>query len=215
MLFAAVGVALLVRAIYWLDYRSSPLFDTAAGPDVKEYHIWAEQISAGQWWWQEVPLHGPGYAYFLSLLYAVTSQSLPMVRAIQLMMGILGLVAVSIAVRARFGSLAAVCTAFVWALYIPLVYYEAELFSESLTCFLHSLILALLISAPTPVTRWRCVAVGLLLGLSIITHPTAVILTFLMTAWLAWDSWRGRNEQKLFWLNPALTWRLPGSWFCR
>jgi tetratricopeptide (TPR) repeat protein len=205
ILLVAIGVAILIRTFYWLDYRSSPLFDTAAGPDVKEYHEWASQILAGQWLWQDVPLHGPGYAYFLSGMYALTSSCLPVVRALQLVMGILGLVAVCLATGKRIGSLAAACTAFVWAVHIPLVYYEAELFSESLACFLHCLVLALLIGAAAPVSRWRCAAVGLLLGLSIITHPTAVILTLLMTAWLAWDAWRGRHERTLFWLNPLVT----------
>ncbi len=210
LLCVLFGVAVLVRGVYWLDYRSSPLFDTAVGPDVREYHEWAQQIMAGQWLWTDIPLHGPAYAYLLAGMYALTSQSLPAVRAIQLSMGMLGMLAVSIAVRRRFGSLAAVCTVAVWALYVPLVYYEAELFSESLACFLHCLVLALLIGASSPVPRWRCAVVGLLLGLSIITHPTAMILTLLMAGWLAWDAWRGRHAQRHFWLNPLVALALAG-----
>ncbi len=200
---------MLVRLVYWVDYRSSPLFDTAAGPDVKEYHLWAVEILEGRWLWKSVPLHGPGYAYYLAGLYAATGQSLPAVRAIQLLLGVAGLIILSTGVGKRFGPAAAVCTAALWAVHIPLVYYEGELFAESLVCFLHSLVLAVLLRAPQPARWWQCLVVGGVLGLSVISHPANLIFAALIICWLTWDAWRATRT------STRLAESVPGSRACR
>ena len=153
---AVVAGALGLRFVYLVDYQSSPLFATAAGPDVTEYYEWALAILAGQWLWAETPFHAPLYAYFLAGLYAVTGQTLAAVRFGQLLLGLAALALLSFSTGRRLGWRIGIATAALWALYVPVVYYEAELFAEGLAVFLNSCVLALLLGSERPGRR-RCV----------------------------------------------------------
>ena len=199
---AVVASALGLRFVYLVDYQSSPLFATAAGPDVTEYYEWALAILAGQWLWAETPFHAPLYAYFLAGLYAVTGQTLAAVRFGQLLLGLTALALLSFSTGRRLGWRIGIATAALWALYVPVVYYEAELFAEGLAVFLNSCVLALLLGSERP-RRRRCVVAGLLLGASAITHPLSLFFALFLLVGLSLSAWRAGDKRAAA-VNPAL-----------
>ncbi|MFH1748108.1 MAG: tetratricopeptide repeat protein [Planctomycetota bacterium] len=184
---AAVGLAM--RVAYLIDYSDSPLFGVASGLDVQAYWEAAQRILAGNWDWQRDTTHGVLYPFVLAGWLRVGGEALAVVRAIQLLLGLAAGIMVAVAIGRRCGTLAAVCTAVLWVLCIPLIYYEAELLCEGTVLLLHAGVLALLIPARV-VGGWRAVSVGLLLGLAAITHATAILFALLIIGWLWWHGWR-------------------------
>jgi tetratricopeptide (TPR) repeat protein len=182
-LIVPVAAALALRALYLYDYRGSPLYDVAVGPDVETYYEAAQRILAGQWLWTDA-YHGPFYPYLLALWSLVTSDSLPAVRALQLLTGVLACVIVTLAVARRCGALAAGCTAALWALYVPVIYYEAELLAEGTALFLNAGVVALLLT-PQRIGAPRAALAGLLLGLGAGVHASALLAALVVVGWLA------------------------------
>jgi tetratricopeptide (TPR) repeat protein len=190
-LLAIVALAVSVRAAYWLQFREVALFGVAVGPDVKEYDGWARQILGGQYLWRELPIHGPLYAYFLAFWYRVTGMSIPAVRALQLGLDVVSMLCVMAAARRLWGWRVAGLVGGIWALYLPLVYYSAELFSEGLLVFCFSLVLALLaLVVPRLVSgkslelrHWLVlVATGGVLGLAALTHALSLLASAALVA---------------------------------
>lgn len=187
-LVVPIVAALLLRAGYLRDYRESPLFDVAIGPDVAFYDETAVDIRAGQWLWSDA-YHGPFYPFVLALWAYVGDDSIPAIRGLQLLLGVLACLIVTLAVARRCGPVAAGCTAALWALYTPVVYYEAELFAEGTALFLNACVVALLLSR-RKMTVPRAALAGLLLGLSAGVHASALLFAAVVLIWLAWTGCR-------------------------
>src|SRR5512140_245926 len=76
------GLALLVRLIYLVGYRSNPFF---ADPQMDAlYHDrWALTIARGDWLGNEVFFRAPLYPYFLGVVYAIAGHSYLVARLVQ------------------------------------------------------------------------------------------------------------------------------------
>ncbi len=179
---AAVLLAALVRALYLVQLARSPDAAIAVGPDVREYHTWALDILGGALLWGRVHIHAPLYAYFLAGLYWLTDQNILVVRAVQLGLNVAALVLTALALRIGGRRRAALLLAWLWALYLPMVFYAAELVSEGLLVFWISLALflfalathALANSARRGRHRSLFFLTGLALGLAAVTHPLSL-----------------------------------------
>ena len=127
----AAGIAL--RIWYLWDFSGSPLFTRALGADVTEYCARAREILAGRWFSSSPDIHAPLYPLFLALMLKLGGGSVPLVRALQLILNLGAWLAlyrllkyegVRRTVRLTFLGLAMLLT-------VP-VYYQAELVSEAL-----------------------------------------------------------------------------------
>lgn len=189
VLLSVLGLAL--RVWYLCDFSDSVLFCLALGPDVSEYDEAARAIINGT----GVPNfhHAPLYSYFLARLYQWTGDSIPAVRAIQLLLNWaiqIGLYYClpfrSEKVKLVFLALAMVCP--------TLFYFQAELVSESLLYFL-------LCAAAIFYFRKRFFWSGLLGGLAVITHPMALLFVI---ATAIHNFWRQNTKRALLYLGALL-----------
>ncbi|TWT45920.1 Tetratricopeptide repeat protein [Phycisphaerae bacterium RAS1] len=178
-------LALAVRAAYLLDYRSSPLWATPAGPDVREYHEWAQTILSGRWLWDHVPIHAPLYAYWLAGCYALSGSAAWIARAAQLLLGVGAMALIMHVIYRSAGRAAGLACGLLWAVYVPLIYYEAELLSEGLLLLLNCAAIAACAACRGPMTLRRAAAIGLILGLSILTHAGNLLFALLLIGWIA------------------------------
>ena len=211
-LLAAAGLAL--RALYWAGYADSPLFALAVGPDVMEYDARAREILSGIFLPRDAEIHAPLYSWFLALLYRLGGGSIPLVRAVQLLLNWgawLGLFALLVRLRGipRRAPL--------WFLALAMLYpvpffHQAELISEALLLPLLAGMLAALYFAERSRNRLerlhRYPLAGVLAGLAAITHPMS--LAFL-GAELLWFCRRRRFRAALLFLAGALVVILPVS----
>ncbi len=179
----ALAAAILVRLVYLLQFAQTPFFRVAVGADVMAYDRWAREILVGGPLWRGLRIHAPLYPMFLAAVYRVTGNSLAAARACQLLLDLSSLMLTAAAVHRLWGRRTGRVCAWLWALYLPVVYYSAELFSEVLVVFFFSLALFCLSrSWTTPAGGGKlelrprfAVLAGLSCGLACIAHPLALL----------------------------------------
>lgn len=202
--------AFLIRWLYLSEYSCSPLFSISVGADVQEYSQWARQILAGRLLWSRVEIHAPLYPYFLALLYWCFSFNMYFVRGFQLLLGFLAILPIAGSVLILRGDNTKnsyflremILFSLVWAWYPPLIYYQAELISESLLLPLISLAIFFLymgekVSAMKLGREFLYfAAAGFFCGLAILAHPLSFFFTAFETIYLFI---RNQNGYRLRW----------------
>jgi len=196
VLLSALG--LLLRAWYLYDFSGSVLFRLAVGPDVSEYDEAARAILGGTG--DPNFHHAPLYSYFLARLYQLTGDSIPAVRAIQLLLNWAIQILLYYSLPFRNAKLKLVFLALAMC-YPVLFYFQAELVSESLLYFL-------LCAAAVFYFRKRFFWSGLLGGLAVITHPMALLFVILVALH---NFWRQNAKRALLYLTAVLLAVIPVS----
>lgn len=196
LLVLALAAAVILRLLYWAQYCALPLGRVAVGADAREYDAWARELLAGGPLWDRLHIHAPLYPLFLAAVYRITGLSIPAVRLVQLLLDVTALGLTALAVWRLVGLRAAVVTAWLWALYQPVIYYSAELFCEVLVVVLLAGVLFCWALAHGPGGRGgpRAGPLGvsaLLCGLAAVTHPISL---FAGLPYLAWAAYRGTRR---------------------
>ena len=191
---------LILRIIYLWQFSDSPLFDIPVGPDVQEYDDWAREIISGKIIWESVHIHGPAYPMLLAVLYKLFTFSLPAVRFMQLLAGLLCFVPLFYALKtfcSKTDSLVPYLFLGIAVLYPPLIYYQSELISEALLVPLLCLTPALLYfgeNVPESHIKYFWFAgAGLTAGLAAATHPMALIFIASETVLLLVINWKAKS----------------------
>ncbi|MCF7792113.1 MAG: tetratricopeptide repeat protein [Victivallales bacterium] len=187
VVFVLTAAAVAVRIVYLYQYSCSPLFNNIGGPDIGEYNTWANAIVDGNYLWDNVSIHSPLYPYFLALLKLITGNSFFYIRLFQLLLGIAGILYLFNIIysfkgeRERFTVTIAYAFLCLGYFFIPLIYYQGEIISESLLLPLICFSTGQLYKAEkTESLRGlkHYFMSGILLGLAVITHPIAVFYAF-------------------------------------
>lgn len=171
-------VALLVRLLYLVGYRSNPFF---ADPqmDALYHHRWALQIAGGDWIGSEVFFRAPLYAYFLGIVYALSGHSFLAARVVQFILGSISCVLVYRIGKKLHGQVVGLVAGILAALLGASIYYEGELLLVVLEIFLSLSALDLLLGAAAGPRRHRvlggALGAGLALGLATITRPNFIV----------------------------------------
>lgn len=196
-ILGCLALALGLRLAHIAELRArDPLFDTpsvdAQYYDQRAREVAAGDLLAGETLWH----HPPGYPYALALVYAATGQThqTPMLerdhwtpRVAQALLGtatvaLTLLIAQLLTGSLRWGLVAGLGAA-CWG---PLIYFEGELVPASLICLLDALALWLLLAfgqRQGSARLWAWAAAGLLLGLSGITRPNALMVAAALGWW--------------------------------
>jgi GNAT superfamily N-acetyltransferase len=160
------------------------LFTTGGNPlaahltlDAAVYDRWAKALV---WGGAPVPtrlMQAPLYPWMLSIIYHIFGPSLTAVRLVQAVMGTASCAFTIVITRRLFRSSAAgIVAGAAAALYVPFIFYEGVLVPATLIVFLNLLAVLLLVPEghdPGPV---RVLAAGIVLGLSAIAKPVALLL---------------------------------------
>ena len=182
-------LGVLLRVEYLREFAPSPLFGFALGADVSEYFARAQAVANGIFRTVRPDIHAPLYSYFLALELLVTGGNIPVVRGLQVALNLLVWCGFYLFLRRRNAARTPDWTPEIvfgaGALYLPLIFFQAEFVSESL-------LLPLLLGAAVCVTAARdradragsglAALGGLLTGLACVTHPTALLYAVLQCA---------------------------------
>jgi tetratricopeptide (TPR) repeat protein len=195
-LYAALLTALfvVVRVIFFRQLADSPLFRFPI-LDSQYYYHWAMRLAWGHG-------HPPGpfwlspfYALFMAGLFKLFGSvqvSLVVVAQFVLSLGTLAMIVAY--TRRLFGSVTALWTAALAALYGPWLFYDGVMLSASLILFLDALLLLLLITqtdlaAAKPFARHALrtdalwIILGLVTGLSALSRPSVLIFALVLVVW--------------------------------
>ena len=180
-LLLAAGI--LLRIEYLREFAGSPLFAFALGADVSEYWERAQAFLNGSWKVAPPDIHAPLYSLFLALESLLTGGSIPVIRGLQLFLGVLAWCGLYFFLRKHHCPPASSVPEWVFAcgmLYTPLIFFQAELVSESLLLLLLPPILCSMTALAERQeddlkSMGLAAAGGLLTGLAIITHPMTLL----------------------------------------
>lgn len=182
-LFAILALALVVRVVYVLQSRASPLFDDPQMDAL--YHVeWAQSLARGQDYQPGPFFRAPGYPWFLAAILRIFGDGLLAPRIVQAFVGA-GSCALVYALGARlFDRRTGLAAAAISAVYAMLVYFDGELLLPVLevpTCLLAVLCTARFADKPT--ARAALVA-GLALGVAAIVRPNVLLWGTVVGVWM-------------------------------
>jgi tetratricopeptide (TPR) repeat protein len=166
----------------------SPFSDVLMG-DGRSYDAWAGAIVAGDWVGHGVFYQAPLYPYFLAAIYGIR-QSLPLVRAVQAVVGAGACALLSYSVAQWFGRRAGLAAGLALAVYAPALFAGTLIQKSVLDLFFGCLLLALMGALATdPQRRWLWTGAGLALGALSLTRENALLFVPLIFGWV----WVGQH----------------------
>ena len=168
-------LAAAVRIVYLIAYQNLPIWDQLT-VDNYYHHHWAQSIASGNLFGDTTYFRAPFYVFVLGAVYALAGASLWAARIMGLVIGLASIGLTWALGRKVFDNRVAVGGALVQALFPVVIYFESELLLDSVfTVLLQATVYFLLCWQQTNAHR-HALATGLLMGLAVITRPTALAL---------------------------------------
>lgn len=174
------ALAFVLRLVFLLQSRSSPLFDKVI-MDARSYWEWSDRLVAGDWLGKDIFYQAPLYPYLLGVLKSLFGTDLWTVKFIQIILGSITCAFIYLAARLWFASsprsrAIAALSALLMALYPPAIFYDSIIQKANLGLFLTALLLWLLARVYTFPSAIRTAALGLVLGLLMLTREESLLL---------------------------------------
>jgi len=169
-------LALVVRLIFVVQWHMTPYGPTPLW-DAQAYHEWAQNIAQGQILRDRAFYSFPLFPYMLGALYALFGHSLWIASLFNAVLGAATCALLAELSLRLFGSLAAIATGFLAALYMPLIFYTAPVLKEPLGLLLMAL--AMLLTYQAIAERKTILWAGLVLGLSALVRGNVLLLALL------------------------------------
>lgn len=162
-LAAAVAVGYAMRLLHWHSLSPYPWFDFL-GLDSLYYDEWAKRILREGLQGHDPFFMGPLYPYLLAGVYKVFGPGLGAVRHLQVLMSCASIVLVHLFARRLGGPALAMVAAGATAVYGPLVYYSVSILYPTITVFLATALLLLLLEAAGRRSLPLALAAGAVMG---------------------------------------------------
>ena len=176
--------AAVFRVTYLLQYRATSVFFDAPILDAAVYDGWARRIAGGERLPAEPFYLAPGYPYALAGLYALVGPSLPVLYAVQLLLGLANIVLIHRLTSLAFGRRAGAVAAVLAALYASFPFLETKPLSATLALTLLLTAALGLVAAHARGTATRWALAGTLLGLTSLVRSETLLLAPFVLAWI-------------------------------
>jgi 4-amino-4-deoxy-L-arabinose transferase-like glycosyltransferase len=196
-----LALALVLRLVYLDQVRAHPLFRTVMG-DPAVYFAQARDILQGKLVPDHAYFHSsPLYPFFLALVDRLGGRGFHAIRVWQTCAGTLSVALVFILGRLAAGTKAGLVAAALAAVYVPLIFFEAEVLEITLVMTFLIGSLVLLQAAQDDRRAWKVIASGVLLGLAGLGKPNLLLFAPAGALWLAL---RGRERRGRVHVLPAI-----------
>lgn len=179
-----VALALVLRVGFM---AATHMLNAAPIDDELDYHHLAQNLLAGQGYSLDgVPVvnRAPAYPFFLALIYAIFGEHPSVARVAQALVLALLVPLIYYIGKRGWGQNIGLIAAALFTVYPFSLFWGGYLITENLLVALFVLLGALLIK-PAEAGPWRLLAAGLVLGLSLLTRPTALPVAVLLLVWVA------------------------------
>ncbi len=185
--------AAIIRLVYFLQYKALVPYYAITILDAKYYDAWAMRVVAGQGYGPMPFYMSPMYPYILAAVYFVAGHSFTAVYILQTLLGLGNLLLTYVIGRRLFGHKAGLIAMVLMTVYAPLVYLETKLLTETLAIALNLTVLLLLMRAMKRPTIAGYLVAGIVMGLSAVCRPSALVSVALIVAWLAYSNLKSRT----------------------
>jgi tetratricopeptide (TPR) repeat protein len=196
---------LVLRLGYLNELASSPAFEHPAF-DAEFHDYWARCLVSGDWSppqfhndprINETPFfRPPGYPYFLAGVYLFSGGSYLAATLVQMFIGLLSCVMAFLLARSIFGRGPGLICAALMSCYWIFIYFEGELLAPALLVILTLVTMVMLARWLDRVTYGNAIATGVLVGLSGLVRPNALVLAPVALAWIWWVARRRRDNRR-------------------
>lgn len=189
-------ISFLIRLIFLNQFSSNILFENHI-VDMAYHDSWAKAIASGQQFIDGSFFRAPLYPYFLGSIYYLLGESLWLPRLIQIFIGSLSCVLVYFIALKIFCRKTAMIAGLIMSCYGPLIFYDAQLLSETLTIFLF---LAFIFSLGKTIEKpslLNFILSGFIAGLAAISRPTILIFAVIILIYFIVQFIRGRFKFKI------------------
>lgn len=158
--------------------------------DEAEYDGWGLQIASGRLLWHYIPIHSPGYAYFLAFNDKLSPYTLTTARLMQSFISAFTVFLIFLIARKLFDERSALVSAGLAALFWPMVYFQTRIMPPTFqVCFMLLGLLAALSVDRRPTIS--SLLSGLCLGISAVFWPLSLSLAPALVIWFcAAKEWR-------------------------
>lgn len=195
LLIASISLGLLIRTAFVF---SRPIF---MQPDSYKYQTTAQSLAAGKGFGKNM-FFAPGYPVFMAAIYSIAGAKNPRnIQTAQIILGALTLLLMYKLIVRGFGKNIALSTTIISAVDPFLVYFSAEILSETLFIFLLISSLLLLDISFNKNNLSVAFATGIIIGLGNLTRAIflgyVLMLTFIYTALLIPVSLRNDSIKKI------------------
>lgn len=180
LIFAA---ALLTRLIHLVFIMDLPTAEQPIG-DGESYHLWAQEIAAGNWVGDEVFFVAPLYPYVLGAFYTIFGTKLVLFRCFQIILGSLACVFLFRAGSNFFDKRTGAVAGFLFAFYPVAIHFDTLIQKTSLAFFLFAAFLYLVSRLMQEQRPPLWLGAGAILGLLAITRENAIIFLPILLLWL-------------------------------
>ncbi|MGV3483374.1 MAG: tetratricopeptide repeat protein [Planctomycetaceae bacterium] len=196
-------LAFFLRCLHVLQTFEVPTLVRLLG-DAQGYFAWAVRISEGDWYGTETFYQAPLYPYFLAVLITAFGPSVTMIRMVQVLLGVGGVVLIGVAGRKLFSERVGLVSALMLAAYPPAIYYDGIIQKAALTTFLVCAVITVCAFLQSEQRWWHAALAGASLGLLTLTRENALLWTPLIPLWIVLGM-QGTNWQR---------WTLVGCYTC-
>lgn len=181
--FAGIcAIAFALRYAYLLQARAVPTFD-AWLMDGRSYGVWADKIAAGDWLGDQVFYQAPLYPYFLAVTKLAVGSDLWSIRLVQIGLGSLACGLLYCAAKRFHSRAAGIVAGLALALYPSAIFFDALIQKANLGLLWTTALLCALGGVTRAPTTWRFGAVGVTLGLLMLTREETILLVPALALW--------------------------------
>ena len=205
ILLGILVLGLIVRGLYLCENMSKPDF-TAPAVDAGFHNYWARGLAFGNWTppynnpdplIRSTPyLRPPGYPYFLAAVYKLTGTGYLAPRIVQMGLGLLNCWLVFLICRRWFDLPVAIIGALMMAASWHQVYFEQEFHAVSLFVLFLLAAIYMLCAWMEKQTYALILISGLLLGVSTLIRPTALLFLPVVALWILYVTRRKDCSRK-------------------
>jgi hypothetical protein len=167
---AVLVLAAAFRLAHVMALADTPFFENL-GLDPLVYDEWGQRIAAGDWIGSRIFYQDPLYPYFLGVIYSIFGRQLMLVYLLQVGFGVATCWLTALLGRRMFGVAAGNLAALMSALFLPSIFYEAQIEKTFLSVFL---VAAFLVLALDPRQSAR-LAAGAVLALASLTRANLIL----------------------------------------
>ncbi|MCD4691089.1 glycosyltransferase family 39 protein, partial [bacterium] len=151
------------------------------------YDLRALEIAGGKWAAEDVFFHSsPVYPYILGIIYSVFGHSYTAVRVIQVLFGVGSCLLLFFIARTLFGSREGLLAGLIAALYVPFIFFDAEILMITYVIFFALLSIWFLLRYQEHERLWLALAAGGAIGVSALGKPNMLLFVPAAALWLWW-----------------------------
>ncbi|MDP2905415.1 MAG: tetratricopeptide repeat protein [Candidatus Omnitrophota bacterium] len=178
-------IAVIIRAVYFMDFARTAVFNILPYSDSSYYFNWARDIAAGDiLGGSRVFMKWPLYGYFLAGLFRIFGSSIAVVYALQFMLGALTCVLVYFIGKIMFNRAVGFIAALFYLSYGLFLYYEGTLIYTALSLFLNCLLFLYFLHISRTRGRAGFFWAGIFSGLCALAQANIILFAPLAALWV-------------------------------